>query len=208
MFLPESAVSRNELAQLKAEEAALAKAVETKVRSRLPQSVNDSIIQMAVQEVQCGDPNCAPVDTVICVMFEGGGQETVGVPCTMAEVDEEFLNVFCPPANVWMDWAKGIENNWHPAELGGGGFMDEEEYLRQYMDQVKLRFSVGAIVECRVGTDPVTGWAGGRVLSLYYREANWPPTSIAPYKVKLDDGRSIFAPADDDQVIRLKKIST
>ena len=80
--------------------------------------------------------------------------------------------------------------------------------LRQYMDQVKLRFSVGAIVECRVGTDPVTGWAGGRVLSLYYREANWPPTSIAPYKVKLDDGRSIFAPADDDQVIRLKKIST
>jgi len=35
-----------------------------------------------------------------------------------------------------------------------------------------------------------------------YREPNWPAGKIAPYQIQLDDGRLIFAPVDDDRVIR------
>lgn len=36
----------------------------------------------------------------------------------------------------------------------------------------------------------------------HYREKKWPEGKIVPYQVKLDDGRIIFAPIDDDRVIR------
>ena len=36
----------------------------------------------------------------------------------------------------------------------------------------------------------------------HYREKSWPEGKIVPYQVKLDDGRLIFAPIDDDRVIR------
>ena len=83
--------------------------------------------------------------------------------------------------------------------------MTPEYYREQYMEQVTLRFEVGEEVECRVASDPITGWAGGKVIQLYYREKTWPANQLAPYKVHLDDGRKIFAPADDNQVIRLKQ---
>ena len=68
-----------------------------------------------------------------------------------------------------------------------------------------LRFVVGSRVECRIGEDPVTGWAAGAVVQLMYREANWPEGVCAPYQVQLDDERLIFAPHDIDQVIRAEQ---
>ena len=35
-----------------------------------------------------------------------------------------------------------------------------------------------------------------------YREPKWPEGKVAPYQVKLCDGRKIFAPLDDERVIR------
>jgi hypothetical protein len=67
----------------------------------------------------------------------------------------------------------------------------------------RLRFQVGSKVSCRIGEDPVTGWAPGTIVELWYREPGWPArASPAPYKIKLDDGRHIFAPADVGEVIR------
>ena len=63
-----------------------------------------------------------------------------------------------------------------------------------------LRFDVGSRVLCRTGP---TSWAAGRVVQLRYREPTWPRGRIAPYQVALDDGDLIFAPADDEEVIRL-----
>lgn len=40
------------------------------------------------------------------------------------------------------------------------------------------------------------------MVKLNYRESNWPPGKTAPYQVRLNDGRLIFAPMDDDRVIR------
>jgi hypothetical protein len=68
-----------------------------------------------------------------------------------------------------------------------------------------LRFEMGSRVECRIGEDPVTGWAAGEVVQLMYREDNWPPGVCAPYQIQLDDGRLIFAPHDIDQVIRAEQ---
>mmetsp|Transcript_45940 Transcript_45940/g.103768 ORF Transcript_45940/g.103768 Transcript_45940/m.103768 type:complete len:90 (-) Transcript_45940:57-326(-) len=68
-----------------------------------------------------------------------------------------------------------------------------------------LRFGLGARVQCRIGEDPVTGWAAGSIVKLMYREENWPPDVVAPYQIQLDDERLIFAPHDIDQVIRAEQ---
>ena len=60
-------------------------------------------------------------------------------------------------------------------------------------------------MHCRVGDDPVTGWASGTVVQLSYHEPNWPPDVFAPYQIQLDDGRLIFAPHDIEQVIRAEQ---
>ena len=57
-------------------------------------------------------------------------------------------------------------------------------------------------MECRIGPHPVKGWAAGRVIKHFYMEPNWPPNMVAPYQIALHDGRLIFAPADNDNVIR------
>jgi hypothetical protein len=65
------------------------------------------------------------------------------------------------------------------------------------------RFPTGTRVSCRMGPDPNQDWAQGTIIQLWYRESKWPTMSFAPYKIRLDDGQFIFAPADIDRVIRL-----
>ena len=57
----------------------------------------------------------------------------------------------------------------------------------------RLRFRIGDVMECNTGA-----WKRGKVVSLFYREG----TMTAPYQVELDDGSLIYAPADDDRLIR------
>ena len=71
-----------------------------------------------------------------------------------------------------------------------------------------LRFAVHDRVERRLTPDPTTGWVPGTIVSLYYREPWWPPTTVVPYEVLLDDGTFIFAPKDVDAVIRLQQPSS
>lgn len=68
------------------------------------------------------------------------------------------------------------------------------------------RFKIGTLVSCRVGTNPVTGWAPGRVVALNYTESSWSPGVYVPYQICLNDGSFIFAPLDNDDVIRLRKV--
>ena len=56
-----------------------------------------------------------------------------------------------------------------------------------------LRFRVGQRVECRIGPNPVTGWASGKIIKLWYQEPSWPPDSWVPYKVLLDNGNFFCA---------------
>ena len=60
-----------------------------------------------------------------------------------------------------------------------------------------LRYAVGTSVECNVGGDQ---WMRGTVVALDYVEEGW--DQPAPYQVELEDGTLIFAPIDEDWVIR------
>lgn len=97
----------------------------------------------------------------------------------------EDLKPNFPTPEVLQKWHKGEEADWPP--------MDMDQELPE------LRFDVGTRVACRIGPN---AWAPGTVQLLWYREKNWPPGSYAPYQIKLDDGRNIFAPGDMDQVIK------
>jgi len=65
------------------------------------------------------------------------------------------------------------------------------------------RFAVGQQVKCRIGpgTDS-SAWILGAVVGINYREVSWPRGQIVPYQVELHDGRLIYAPKDDDRIIR------
>ncbi|CAE8597279.1 unnamed protein product [Polarella glacialis] len=60
-----------------------------------------------------------------------------------------------------------------------------------------LRFEVGTRVECNA-----QGWETGTVVKHWYRDPSWTAKRVVPYQVKLDHGPTIFAPLDDDKVIR------
>ncbi|GMH65252.1 hypothetical protein TrVE_jg12774 [Triparma verrucosa] len=169
--------------------------VEGLVKARIPDAMR-SAAEVHVQEVQCGDPSCAPIDCAIIVMFDSGGRGQFGIPCESREVGEEELDEFCPPVDVFTEWYNGNSVEWSP-------FQDDEYDMN---DEQALRFRVGTLVQCRVGADPVTGWANGHITELFYRENNWPPGQMAPYKVALDDGRNIFAPQDIPEVIRARPV--
>jgi len=62
-----------------------------------------------------------------------------------------------------------------------------------------LRFAIGDKVQCKTGA---TQWSTGEVVALMYRESFMSPGMIAPYQVKLDSGNMIYAPVDEDEVIR------
>ena len=104
------------------------------------------------------------------------------------EVTKEELERSIPTHDVLEAWHKGEEADWPP--------MDDP------LEMPQLRFDLGTKVECRIGPDAEKDWGLGTVTELWYREPSWPPGSFAPYKIKLDDGRQIFAPGDMDQVIR------
>ena len=72
-----------------------------------------------------------------------------------------------------------------------------------------LRFAVGTRVLCKLGE-----WRAGTVITLNYREDNWPLGQIIPYEVELDDNEyaqthaSIIQAAEDNSVIRLASSQT
>lgn len=62
---------------------------------------------------------------------------------------------------------------------------------------MKLRFAIGARVECNCGS-----WKAGTVVKHFYSQKSFPEGMCVPYQVQLDDKKLIFAPADEDRVIR------
>lgn len=111
-----------------------------------------------------------------------------GLPMEAREVNPEELKHAFPTTEVLQKWHQGEDADWPPMEDPG--------------EMPELRFSIGTRVQCRIGPDATKDWANGTIILLWYREANWPPGSFAPYQIKLDDGREIFAPGDMDQIIR------
>lgn len=169
--------------------------VEKWAMDAIPSSIRKGV-QISVQEVVCGDPTCAPIDTAVAIIFPSGGRGMMGLPAESKDVLKRDLLDGFPTEEVLEKWARGEEAEWPPFQDDD----DEDEFSD--LQQPQLRFIVGESVECRIGPDPVKGWAKGTVAQLWYREQGWPPNSWAPYKVQLEDGKCIFAPSDMDQVVR------
>lgn len=163
-----------------------------------------------VQEVQCEENH--PIDTALCVHFPSGGKAAMGLPLESKDLSREFVLENMPPRSIWAAWARNEDAEWlgpSQQQQRDGGGVDQDDLQPQQSSQDGgggqrpwLRFDVGMRVVCRVGPDPVKGWASGRVVQTWYREPGWPAKSWAPYKVELDDGRNIFAPGDVDQIIQ------
>eukprot|EP01006_Ploeotia_vitrea_P068044 TRINITY_DN99634_c0_g1_i1.p1 TRINITY_DN99634_c0_g1~~TRINITY_DN99634_c0_g1_i1.p1 ORF type:complete len:214 (+),score=5.88 TRINITY_DN99634_c0_g1_i1:26-667(+) len=151
--------------------------------SAIPIDIQEGLI-IDVKEIICGDPACAPIDTVVTLVWKDGGRGMFGMPLDPLEVQQEDILDSFPTNDVLTKWSKGEPAEWPP--------------------RPQLRFNVDDRVACRIGPHPVTGWAPGRIIKLFYREPNWPPNMMAPYQVMLHDGRLIFAPQDTDNVIKLR----
>jgi hypothetical protein len=114
-----------------------------------------------------------------------------GLPLEANEVTLEELQENFPTEEYLRKWAAGEEAEWPPEP--------PDDFDESRMPS--LRFEVGTKVLCRVGPQE---WFGGTIVQKWYREQTWPQGAWAPYKVELDDGRKIFAPADLPQVIKEK----
>ena len=119
-----------------------------------------------------------------------GADGIFGLPMEAKDVTKEDVAGSFPTKEVLEKWHKGEDADWPPMEEPG------------QMGMPQLRFELGTKVQCRIGPDAERDWASGVIVMLWYRESTWPPGSFAPYKIKLDDGREIFAPGDMDQIIR------
>lgn len=144
-------------------------------------------------QAQCGDPDCAPIDTIVRIIYQGQCGTVFGMPCEAWEVKPEDVEECMPPADFFLCWKNGEQKQWPP---------EPENPEPGEPPEIDLRFKVGDRVECCVARGP-DGWRPGTVVSLWYRAASWPTGQFAPYQIKLDDHESlIFAPQDRDNCIR------
>ena len=125
----------------------------------------------------------------------------LGLPMQAKDVKKPILIESFPTPEVLTKWSNGEEAEWPPFD----DEMEDDDMLDDF-DLPPLRFAVGTRVECRIGPDPVTGWAKGEIIKHWYREEGWPEDSYAPYRVQLDNGQGMFAPGDVDQIIRAETL--
>jgi len=151
----------------------------------VPAALQDGLL-LDVKEVQCGDPGCAPVDTVFTLVWQSGGRGVFALPFSPEEIQtqDELAEMF-PDEETLTLWKSGKRAPWPR--------------------RPELRFGLDDRVECRVGPHPVKGWVAGKIIKLHYTEPSWPPNMVAPYQIALHDGRLIFAPQDTNAVIRLRR---
>ena len=62
-----------------------------------------------------------------------------------------------------------------------------------------LRFAIGDRVECK---GPNEIWHIGTIDDIHYRDEFWPKDQFVPYAVQIDQGEVLYAPNDDNRIIR------
>lgn len=123
MFLPKS---KEELAQESIQEEKTKRAygqIELWALSLIPNTLHPEV-QMSVQEIMCGDPECSPVDTAIAIFFDSGGRGMIGLPMYATEVTQTDLVDAFPTNDVILAWFRGEDAPWPPEEWGND---DNEE---------------------------------------------------------------------------------
>ena len=97
--------------------------------------------------LRCGDPECAPIDTVVRIMFENQCGRVFGIPCEAWEVEETDLDESMPPTDMFHEWKAGLnertgdgerelaigDRGWG-VELGGGEKKEKKEKKKRKND--------------------------------------------------------------------------
>ena len=68
MFLPENLKEKKESADAEAKRKEAYAQIEKWSMEIIPAHLRDGVV-LSVQEVQCGDPDCSPIDTAIAIIF-------------------------------------------------------------------------------------------------------------------------------------------
>lgn len=68
MFLPQSEAANAEIRSAEQTRREAYSRIEIWVTEAIPAEIRQGVT-ISVQEVQCGDPNCAPIDTAIAILF-------------------------------------------------------------------------------------------------------------------------------------------
>lgn len=92
MFVPKSKDEK------KAEKAALKKVLgelRDWCMSCIPVELHEGLI-IDVNEVACGDPSCAPIDTVFTLVWSQGGRGVFAIPLSANEIKQDDLIEFMP----------------------------------------------------------------------------------------------------------------
>ncbi|CAJ1944357.1 unnamed protein product [Cylindrotheca closterium] len=196
MFLPENL---DQWEKEEKERKAAFEKIEAWSLEMIPEEIRKDAF-VAVREMACGDPNCSPVDTAVTILFESGIDGIFGVPMMAKDITKEDLAFGFPPAEVLHKWKLGEDVDW--ASPRRDDYDDDLFAPMLPQDMPALRFDIGQKVLCRTGPDAEKDWSPGTIILQWYHNASWPEGSYAPYKIRLDDDREIFAPADIDQVIK------
>ena len=145
---------------------------------------------ITLTEIQCGSALC-PIDTCVLLTFPNGAAHQYGMPFMVTDVTINEVREYLPSEKLYKTLSKNQQDD-HDANNEG----DEDPYAS------RLRYKLGDAVSCRTSEDPIKGWSSGEIVQVKYREKTWPLGVYAPYKVRLDDGRCIFAPRDEPDVVR------
>ena len=68
MFLPQSEAANAEIRSAEQTRREAYSRIEIWVTEAIPAELRQGVT-ISVQEVQCGDPNCAPIDTALAILF-------------------------------------------------------------------------------------------------------------------------------------------
>jgi hypothetical protein len=74
--------------------------------SLIPEAFKDGLL-IDVKEIICGDPECAPIDTVITLVWEPIGKGIFALPYSTSELTNEDLEEMFPDEETLGKWKQG-----------------------------------------------------------------------------------------------------
>lgn len=161
-----------------------------RIESWVAEMLQTSRVRATVNEVQCGDPNCAPVDTVLEFWAEPNIHWRLGLSKRATDVVLKDVKEIFPAPDVIDSWSSGVDAEWpRPGPPPRDDCLDHR---------------LGDEVDVFLGIR----WHRAKVVQLWYRDKFWPKDCYMPYKVVGSFGESyvpcperIRTPAENRQLL-------
>ena len=73
-------------------------------------------LMLFTKEVQCGDPDCSPIDTIVTLVWgsnDDSGKGMFGLPFPPEQITDEILKDHFPDKKTLVKWHKGLTAFWN-----------------------------------------------------------------------------------------------